>query len=211
MDCVSNIYIMIDFVCGKLFIKEPLRVVINHNGIGIELQVPISTSAHLPKKGEEVTLLTHLHWRQEDSPQLFGFFSEDERSIFKILIGVNKVGPKLAINIMSATDPLSLATMILSEDAAKLTSLKGVGPKVASRLIVETKEKIAKLGIGVASEIATEIDEGSIPYENDVREALESLGYSSREINKGIKLVSSQIASDIAIEDIISRILQLLN
>ena len=122
---------MIDFVSGILFTKEPLRAVINTNGIGINLLVPLSTSKKLPNKGEKTTLLTYLHWRQEDSPLLFGFFTEDERELFKLLVGVNKVGPKMAINIMSSVEPESFATMILSEDIANLTALKGVGSKIS--------------------------------------------------------------------------------
>lgn len=202
---------MIDFISGILFIKEPLRAVINNRGMGIEIQVPLSTSIHLPKKGEEVTLLTYLHWRQEDSPQLFGFFTKDEREIFKILTSVNKIGPKLAINIMSATEPESLASMILSEDVSRLTSLKGVGPKVASRLVVETKEKIAKLGIGAVSEIVSEEENSSIPFESDVKKALENLGYSAREINQGIKRAAPLIRAEASIEEVISQILQSLS
>lgn len=201
---------MIDFITGTLFTKEPLRVVVNNHGIGIELIVPFSTSGHLPKKGEEVTLLTYLHWRQEDSPQLFGFFTEDERDMFKILMGVNKVGPKLAINIMSAAEPEALATMILSEDIAKLTSLKGVGPKLASRLVVEIKEKVAKLGIGAVAEITAE-EENGIPFESDVKEALESLGYSPKEIAQCIKRIAPQVSADATLEDVLGQILQSLS
>lgn len=202
---------MIDFVSGTLFTKEPLRVVINNHGIGIELLVPLSTSKSLPEKGKEITLLTYLHWRQEDSPLLFGFYTEDERDIFKLLVGVNKVGPKMAINVMSAVEPEAFATMILSEDVARLTSLKGVGPKLASRLVIELKDKISKLGIG-ASKIEEPQEESKvIPFESDVREALENLGYTSKEITQGIKRIAPIISTDASIEDIISQILQSLN
>lgn len=202
---------MIDFVSGTLFTKEPLRVVINNHGIGIELLVPLSTSKSLPEKGKEITLLTYLHWRQEDSPLLFGFYTEDERDIFKLLVGVNKVGPKMAINVMSAVEPEAFATMILSEDVARLTSLKGVGPKLASRLVIELKDKISKLGIG-ASKIEEPQEESKvIPFESDVREALENLGYTSKEITQGIKRIAPIVSTDASIEDIISQILQSLN
>ncbi len=203
---------MIDFVSGTLFTKEPLRVVVNNHGIGIELLVPLSTSKNLPEKGKEVTLLTYLHWRQEDSPLLFGFYTEDEREIFKILVGVNKVGPKMAINIMSAVEPEAFATMILSEDVARLTSLKGVGPKLASRLVIELKEKIAKLGIGSNATISESTEEkNNIPFEADVREALENLGYSPKEISQSIKRTAPVISADASIEEVISQILQSLN
>ena len=202
---------MIDFISGKLFIKEPLRAVINNHGIGIELLIPLSTSKNLPNKGEEVTLLSYLHWRQEDSPLLFGFYTEDERDIFKILVGVNKVGPKMAINIMSSVEPESFATMILSEDVARLTSLKGVGPKLAQRLVVELKEKIAKLGIGTSKTIESIEESNRIPFESDVREGLEYLGYSPKEIALGIKRISNNIPANATAQDVISLILQSLN
>ncbi|MBR4571506.1 MAG: Holliday junction branch migration protein RuvA [Candidatus Riflebacteria bacterium] len=202
---------MIDFVTGKLFTKEPLRAVVNNHGIGIELLIPLSTSKNLPNKGEDVTLLTYLHWRQEDSPLLFGFYTEDEREIFKLLVGVNKVGPKMAVNIMSAVEPEAFASMILSEDVANLTSLKGVGPKLASRLVIELKEKIAKLGIGSANAVESIEESHSIPFESDVREGLEYLGYSPKEIAQGIKRVSNNIPTNATAQDVISMILQSLN
>ena len=204
---------MIDFVSGILFNKEPLRVVINNNGIGIELLVPLSTSKKLPEKGKNTSLLTYLNWRQEDSPQLFGFFTEDERNLFKLLVGVNKVGPKMALNIMSSVEPEQFATMILSEDLANLTSLKGVGSKLASRLIIELKEKIAKLGIGITTDntIEAKDEQKLIPYEADVREALESLGYSAKEISQSIKRTAPNIPANTSIEDVISLILQNIN
>ena len=202
---------MIDFVSGTLFTKEPLRAVVNNHGIGIELLIPLSTSKNLPNKGEEVTLLTYLHWRQEDSPLLFGFYTEDERDIFKILVGVNKVGPKMAVNIMSSVEPEAFATMILSEDVAKLTSLKGVGPKLASRLVIELKEKIAKLGIGATNALEAVEEPHGIPFESDVREGLEYLGYSPKEIAQGIKRISNNIPANATAQDVISMILQSLN
>ena len=198
---------MIDFVTGILHSKQPHRVVIDQRGIGLEILVPFSTSRQLPEKGLHVNLLCHLHWREE-GPQLFGFASEDERQLFRVLNQVNKVGPKLALNIMSATTPEALASMILSEDQARLTSLKGVGPKLASRLIVELKETIAKLGIGAVTP-PTEKETGTgIPFETDVREALENLGYTSKEITQCFKKLGRDFAPDATIEDIIEKVLR---
>ncbi len=198
---------MIDFVTGILHSKQPHRVVIDQRGIGLEILVPFSTSRQLPEKGLQINLLCHLHWREE-GPQLFGFASEDERQLFRVLNRVNKVGPKLALNIMSATTPEALASMILSEDQARLTSLKGVGPKLASRLIVELKETIAKLGIGAVTP-ATEKETGTgIPFEADVREALENLGYTGKEITQCFKKLGRDFAPDATIEDIIEKVLR---
>lgn len=199
---------MIEFVTGILHCKQPHRVVIDQRGIGLEILVPFSTSKALPETGLQVQLLCHLHWREE-GPQLFGFASEDERQLFRILNRVNKVGPKLALNIMSATSPEALASMILAEDTVRLTALKGVGPKLASRLIVELKETIAKLGIGTAGAM-TEADSrtAAIPFEADVREALENLGYTNKEITQCLKKVAKNFLPNSTIEEVFETVLR---
>lgn len=199
---------MIEYLSGKLHSKQPHRVIIEHNGAGFEVLVPFSTSSRLGSPSSQVTLLCHLHWRQEEGPQLFGFFDEDERQLFRMLNKVNKVGPKLALNIMSTTTPEALAGMILSEDNVRLTSLKGVGPKLASRLIVELKDAIAKLGFGAATMIEVDSISASIPFEADVREALENLGYTSKEIAKSIKLVARELSINATLEETIEAILR---
>ena len=200
---------MIEYISGTLQIKQPHRVIVECNNIGYEILVPFSTSKDLPEQGKQVRLLTYLNWRQDDSPQLIGFSSEDERQLFRILTSVNKVGPKMALNIMSATTPELFATMILSEDAKRLTSLKGVGAKLASRLIVELKENIAKLGLGNKEQLPPIQEEKHIiPFEEDVREALESLGYTSKEITACLKKISKDIPAESTLEDIVSAVLR---
>ncbi len=200
---------MIESITGKLISKLPHRVVIERAGIGFDIQVPFSTSKALSPIGDEVRVLCHLQWR-EDGPQLFGFASEEERSLFRILTKVNKVGPKLAINIMSASSPESLVSMIIGENLAGLTALKGVGPKLASRLIVELKEQIAKLGIAVSDEGRQEAQahKSLLPFEAEVRDALENLGYTSREISQSLKKIGKTIGSDPTIEEIIEAVLR---
>jgi Holliday junction DNA helicase RuvA len=203
---------MVEYVIGKLTLKQPHRVVVEVNGIGLELLVPFSTSKELPELGLEVRLLSHLNWRQEDGPQLMGFLSQDEREMFRALINVNKVGPKLALNIMATTTPESLASMILTEDHKRLKSLKGVGPKLASRLVVELKDEIIKLGIGNNSLENVEIIETPIiPHEDDVREALANLGYNSKEIEACLQTVAKNIPAEASLEAIIGAVLQSFN
>ncbi len=200
---------MIEYIKGILQLKQPHRVVIENNNIGYEILVPFSTSKDMPEQGKQVKLLTYLNWRQEGSPQLIGFASEDERQLFKILTSVNKVGAKMALNIMSATTPEQFATMILSEDTKRLTSLKGVGSKLASRLVVELKENIAKLGIGNKEQLPLiEEEKHIIPFEEDVREALESLGYTSKEITACLKKISKDIPATSSLEEIVAAVLR---
>lgn len=200
---------MIESINGKLISKLPHRVILEQSGIAYTIQVPFSTSRQLPPLGEQAKILCHLQWR-EDGPQLFGFASEEERQLFRILNKVNKVGPKLAINIMSATSPEALASMILGENSAGLTALKGVGPKLASRLIVELKDSIAKLGLGSADQGKFEGAEtaDSLPFEAEVRDALENLGYTNKEITQSLKKVAKTIGPDPTIEEIIEAVLR---
>jgi Holliday junction DNA helicase RuvA len=200
---------MIESISGKLISKLPHRLVIERSGIGYEIQIPFSTSRKLAPQGEEVKVLCHLQWR-EDGPQLFGFASEEERQLFRILTKVNKVGPKLAINIMSSTSPEMLVSMILGENTTGLTALKGVGPKLASRLIVELKDPIAKLGLGSVESGSTEpmVQAGAVPFESEVRDALENLGYTNKEITQSLKSVAKNLGPEPSIEDIIEAVLR---
>jgi Holliday junction DNA helicase RuvA len=161
----------------------------------------------LPSAGETAKVLCHLQWR-EDGPQLFGFATEEERQFFRILTKVNKVGPKLAVNIMSASTPEALAKMILGENLAELTSLKGVGPKLASRLVVELKESISKLGLATVQGEEAQKEQSDLPFENEVREALENLGYTAKEITRSLKRVKSHLQPDCTIEEIIEAVLR---
>ena len=201
---------MIEFIKGKLVNKLPHKVIIEQSGLGYEIFVPFSTIGKLPQKGEMAQVFCHLQWRENEGPQLFGFATDEERQFFRLLTKVNKVGPKLAINIMSSSTPEKLAQMILSEDQKALNSLKGVGPKLASRLIVELKEPISKLGICSADfdpSKATPIS-STIPHEAEVKEALETLGYTSKEINKSLKQIAGEISEDASIEEIIEAVLR---
>lgn len=200
---------MIEAIKGMLVSKLPNRIVIEQSGISFGLIVSFYTSSKLPQIGNEVRIFCHLNWREE-GPQLFGFFSDSERQFFRLLTKVNKVGPKLAMNIISSDIPENLASMILTEDKRRLTSLKGVGPKLASRLIVELKEPIAKLGIGASDTTSDVVAKTSnlLPFETDVVEALENLGYTSKEINKAILKISPNIHEDASIEEVVEAVLR---
>ncbi|MBF0548802.1 MAG: Holliday junction branch migration protein RuvA [Candidatus Riflebacteria bacterium] len=199
---------MFEFVKGLLKSRLPHKVVLENGGIGWEIFASLNTYRELAdSQDSEITLLTHLHWR-EDGPQLFGFIREEERTLFRLLNRVSKVGPKLAINVLSAATPEKLVEMILSEDTRSLTSLKGIGPKLASRLIVELKEPLSNSGFGnVQSSLANKKTERKIPFEKEVREALENLGYSSREIDKALIEVAPEIQPSLEIEEVIEKIL----
>lgn len=198
---------MIAHLSGKLETKQLQSIVIENAGIGYQLSVPFSTSKTLPSTGKEVRLFCHLHWR-EDGPELFGFATETERQLFRLLTKVNKVGPRLALSIMSSTDPESFAHMILSEEVAKIKSLKGVGPKLASRLILELKEPVAKLAISAQLKPTETETEKCLPFEDEITQALENLGYSAKEIKGAFKLVQKNITPEASIEDVMEAVLK---
>lgn len=199
---------MIDSLQGILTVKQPHRCVIENDGMGFELMIPFSTFKQLREAGSGARLLCHLVWR-EDGPQLFGFSSEAERQIFRLLLRVNKVGPKLAVNILSASSPAGLVGMILQEDVVGLTALKGVGAKIASRLVVELKDELMKSGFltdeGGARPVARR---GTIPHEKDLREALENLGYTGREIDKSLRDLAGDLSEDTDLSIMLERVLQ---
>lgn len=199
---------MIEYCRGILISKQPHRAVVEVQGVAFEVLIPFSTFKQLGEAGSTTQLLCHLHWREE-GPQLFGFLQDNERALFRLLTRVNKVGPKLALNIMSSCAPEKLVEMILMEDLTGLTALKGVGGKIASRLVVELKDLVAKLGIGgqIGETTQTSV-KPSIPFEIDVREALENLGYTGREIDRALKESGSAISPQATVQEVLETILR---
>jgi Holliday junction DNA helicase RuvA len=151
--------------------------IVNVNGIGFQVYMPTSTLSTLGATGEEVELHTHLHLR-EDNATLYGFASAEELGLFQTLIGVSGLGPKLALAMLSAMSVEKLSMAIASGSADLLDEIPGIGKKLAERLIVELKDKIAAGWIGVPAELAEE--------NADVLAALTSLGYSVREATRAI-------------------------
>ena len=151
--------------------------IVNVNGIGFQVYMPTSTLSTLGATGEEVELHTHLHLR-EDNATLYGFASAEELGLFQTLIGVSGLGPKLALSMLSAMSVEKLTMAIASGSADLLSEIPGIGKKMAERLIVELKGKIAAGWIGAPAELAEE--------NADVLAALTSLGYSVREATRAV-------------------------
>ena len=179
---------MFYYVSGPVAHIEDHLVVIDCGGVGYACRTTNYTIASL-RKGEKAKLFTHLNVR-EDAMELFGFASQEELNLFEQLISVSGVGPKAAISILSATTPANLAMSIITEDQKALTCAPGIGKKIAQRVILELKDKLAK---GQAASMAGESYGGTgvtvIP-ENKLSEAaaaLAVLGYSQAEINVALK------------------------
>ena len=157
---------MIAHLRGRLIEKEPARVVIDTNGVGYEVFVPLSTFTALPDTGTEVSLDIHTHVR-EDIIALYGFSSRQERRVFERLITISGIGPRLAVTILSGGSIEGLVGAIRKGDLARLTAIPGVGKKTAERIVIELRDKLKDFAEGPAKSTV----------EMDVLSALENLGY----------------------------------
>ena len=166
---------MIAILHGTLIQKTPTEVVVDVNGVGYAVSVPLSTSEKLAGAGGDVRLFTHLHVR-EDVLQLYGFATESERELFRLLISVSGIGPRVALGILSGIPVSDLKSRIAGGDAGSLTAIPGVGRKLAERLVLELREKLTRADHDRAA--SGSLDEGPSRTRSEVILALTSLGYS---------------------------------
>ena len=136
---------MIHSLRGKVKSKSTTEVVVDVSGVALYVVLSVPTADHLPKVGEEVEIRTYLNVR-EDAMELYGFEDEEELTLFKMLIGISKIGPKVAMGILSGTNPGEFKKRIVAGDVVALTALPGIGPKTAKRIIVELKDKFVVTG-----------------------------------------------------------------
>lgn len=191
---------MIGSLRGRLAAKAPPQLTVEVGGLGYELEAPMSTFFHLPAVGEEVRLLTHLVVR-EDAHVLYAFATEDERRMFRSLIKVSGVGPKIALALLSGISVSAFIECVRSEDIAALTRVPGVGRKTAERLIVEMRDRLsAPHAAVVAPSAATPANP-----EDEAYSALVALGYRPAEATRLLKAVGPGTHST---EELIRRALQ---
>ena len=173
---------MYDFLRGQLVEIHPGRLVLEVGGIGYSILTPDHTSAAVGSKGEEIHLWTNLHFK-EDNINLYGFVERRERELFLMLLKVNGVGPKLALQILSGIRPDELIRAMAEEDWKRLTLISGVGPKTARRLLIELKERLTDRELMA-------IPSGSAPQHpilSQAYNALESLGFQQEQIRAAVK------------------------
>ncbi len=182
---------MIGHLKGKIISKSPPEVVLEVGGIGYEILCPMSTFYQLDNASEDTLLFTHLSIK-EDAHTLFGFITKDEKSIFRELIRVNGVGPKVALAILSHLSVNSLIECISSEDADLLAKTPGIGKKTALKLIVELQDRLSKLELVGSPGITSEFKQSGNPNSMQAIEALQSLGFKTKEANKMVSKISEQ-------------------
>ncbi len=196
---------MIGYLRGRLAHKEPPKLVIDVNGVGYELEAPMSTIFRLPGLGEEVQLQTHLAVR-EDQQTLYAFSTDQERRLFRALLKVTGVGAKLALTILSGISVEGFAQCVQSEDAATLVKLPGVGRKTADRLIVEMRDRIEPSS-GIVAGPAAGDGSGAEPLSprTEAFNALVSLGYKPAEARRMLDAAGDDSGTT---EDLLRRVLR---
>jgi len=177
---------MIGFLKGRLALKQPPTVVVDVNGVGYELEAPMSTFYGLPAAGEPVALYTHLVVR-EDAHILFGFGTDGERRLFRGLLKVSGVGPKIALGILSGASVDDFLRIIEAQDVAMLTRIPGIGRKTAERVIIEMRDSAQKLAIPSAGVGAASDSAGALSAQSEAFGALIALGYKPPEATRLLK------------------------
>ncbi|HET8705991.1 MAG TPA: Holliday junction branch migration protein RuvA [Pseudomonadales bacterium] len=188
---------MIGSLTGIIREKQPPHLLIDVHGVGYEVEAPMTTFYKLPEVGQTTTLHTHFVVR-EDGHFLFGFFQKSDRTLFRELIKINGVGPKLALTLMSGMEADALAHCVQIGDITTLTRLPGVGKKTAERLVVELKDKLGKLTGGgeiSSSSAASIITFGANSAISDAESALIALGYKPVEASKAVNAVKKDGAT----------------
>ena len=169
---------MIARIAGRLLAKHPPQIIVDVNGIGYEIDVPMSTLYQLPATGAEVTLLTHLLVR-EDAHQLYGFATENERALFRQLLKISGVGARTALSVLSGMSVAEVKQAVSEQDTGRFTRVPGIGKKTAERLLLELKDK---LDIAIVAVTA-----GAASPASDVVNALRALGYNDKEAQFAVK------------------------
>jgi len=193
---------MITFLRGKLVEAVPTQVVIEVNGIGYEVLIPLSSFDKLPAKGQEVWLLTHLAVR-EDAHVLYGFMTTAEREMFRLLINtVSGIGPKIALNVLSGMNVTALRGAVANGDIKSLSQISGVGKKTAERIVVELKDKIGPAGAWEASSAQramSVLDQKT----NDAVLALVALGFRQNDAYESVRAALTLLGGDATVENIV--------
>lgn len=203
---------MIGRLRGELLEKHPPQLLVDVNGVGYELEASMNTFYRLPERGKPVVLYTHFVVR-EDAQLLYGFADRDERSLFRALIKVNGVGPKLALTILSGIDTETFVAVVHQGDTASLVRLPGVGKKTAERLIVEMKDRLKDLQVSDSGsfQLASPTVAGAPATSDLVAEAesaLVALGYKPAEATRSVSQASKALGASASSEALIRQALK---
>jgi Holliday junction DNA helicase RuvA len=197
---------LIAYLEGKLVEKNPTLLILEVNGVGYAVNIPVSTYGSLVETGQTVKILTYQHVR-EDELKLYGFSTKPEKELFELLIAVNGVGPRMALSILSCISVQEFQRSVLQEDLDVLTAISGVGKKKAQRLIVELKEKLGKVDLGERKDLREE-DATLTPAVDEAALALISLGYTKVDARRALDKVTEETKEALPVEELIKRVLK---
>jgi len=204
---------MFEYIKGSLEEKTIGFAIVEAAGVGYNLIIPLSTYEKLPDVHQEAKLFIY-HYVREDTEKLYGFFSKDEREIFQQLIAVNKIGPKIAISILSGITLNDLTASVNKADPSRLRKIPGVGDKTALRLVMELKGKLGGIaGSGsknTAFCLSATAADGSGTARTEAFDAMITLGYAEKQIQQALTRVSEIIEPDAPAEDWIKKALQVI-
>lgn len=185
---------MISWLTGVLLEKQAPSLVLNVNGVGYQLEAPMTTFYDLPEQGATATLFVHMVVR-EDAQLLFGFSSKQQRDLFRSLIKVNGVGPKVALAVLSTLSPLELLQCMANEDVVQLCKVPGIGKKTAQLLVLAMKDRLEKEFGDVT--LDDNVNKGVIPSDRqDAIAALVSLGYKQGDASRVVKALPAELSSE---------------
>ena len=193
---------MITFLHGKLVASLPTQVIVDVNGIGYEVLIPLSSFDKLPAPGNMVTVLTHLVVR-EDAHILYGFMSAGERDLFRLLIHtVSGIGPKIALNILSGIQATAFRGAVAAGDIKMLSQISGVGKKTAERIVVELKDKIGAVGAWEAASAQRALSPADQKL-NDAVLALMALGFKQPDAHESVRAAVAMLGPQAGVEDLV--------
>ena len=200
---------MVEQIKGNIIEKSPTFCVVDWGGIGIGVNISLNTFQNLKnyKKNSQVSLFTHLHVR-EDLLQLYGFYDTTEKELFRLLISVSGIGPRLALTLLSGPTSEEIQAAIVNEDILFLTKVPGVGRKTAQRLVVELKEKISEKQKIHEAEKSISVPSHLHPLFQEAMLALVQLGYKQQEASRLLFKAVKQISDNSSIEDLIKQALK---
>jgi Holliday junction DNA helicase RuvA len=193
---------MITFLKGKLVEALPTQAIVEVNGVGYEVLIPLSSFDRLPAPGGDIQLLTHLAVR-EDAHVLYGFMTAAERDLFRMLINtVSGIGPKIALNVLSGMSPTAFRGAVSSGDVKALSQISGVGRKTAERIVVELRDKIGAVGAWEAASDQRALSAADQKV-NDAVLALMALGFKQQDGHEAVRAAQALLGAEATVEDLV--------
>jgi Holliday junction DNA helicase RuvA len=204
---------MFDYIRGKLTVKEISRLCVEAFGVGYEIQIPLSTFEKLPDLGDDVKILTHYYVR-EDTQKLFGFWDERQRDMFRLLIGITKIGPKVALSVLSGISVEELIASVSQADPTRLEKIPGVGAKTAQRMVLELKGKVnaapARLTASTSSKSGGVVSTRNLSVRDEANAAMVALGYNDKQVARALSRVEQTLDKEAPVEEWIRKSLQVI-